>query len=67
MSDNPKMDDYLDGSESDPDKLVSVPDDYQPYTCDHCGKQYSKADWGVRISKVVRHHEERCAERDTDE
>lgn len=64
MSDSPTMEDYLDGSEPEPPGVeVDVPDDYQPYACDHCGQSFEH--FGVRASKVLRKHEQRCKECDS--
>lgn len=58
MTDHPTMDDYLDGDEPDPPEPEPLPDDYNPYTCDHCGRSFHE--YGVRASKVLRKHERRC-------
>lgn len=64
MSDLETMDDYLNGSEPDPpDADVNVPDDHHPYTCDQCGQSFEG--FGVRASKVLRKHEQRCNGRDS--
>jgi len=53
------MDDYLDGSE--PDLSDSHIVDGDPYACDHCGKRYTKSDYGIAASKMLRKHEQRCS------
>lgn len=62
------MEDYLDDSDgtgeaaqTEPDQL---PDDHDPYACEHCGRSFDHL--GVRASKVRKKHEKRCPERDQD-